>query len=624
MTYETYDLFVNGLKPNTDAEQAKNSLAKHFKTSPDKLDAFFRGLIDANGPEKIQQGLSHDVAQKNQTIIENMGLFCTIEPSLTLTSITYEEEEASHQCPACGHKQNLSVNNSDICEACGIVGKKYLDKESDSSLLKQEKHKHKRMKKFHEQDLQEQIERSNQENKIKSIRKQLEKKDRKSATHPLALGAIAISVCGILAVQFYNGHTAVVPDVTEEKYASTPASVDTGTKDQATSIKAKPGLTQDQAIAKIDQLQQALPSIDNYPSSNQEVLTNTKGLNAVAGTDISYSAIPSIESSQITSSASQMEANHNTVGTVTSRQTSVDVNREASVVSANSQPRLTQNQAVAKIDQLQQLLPSTDGDLSSNQDSQIQINGDKDASLLDRFVKIIDNNKINPSKDIAESIDEPREHTLALINTFNEKLILGDSAGAKLALNEAVQLVDTIISPVEQIKSYGLIASAFGELQDSSNAQRIFDKALVYANRLADPVDRVSSLTIVGGYQAASGDKEAARESFKLAQSFAAKNIVNSEVRNTAYQVIALNRAITADFQEALKTADKITQPFMRTGIIKKLADIQSRLGQQDDAKRTYSRALQNSVHILDVLQRRQMLDDILAALENVDAQEKK
>jgi len=628
MTYETFDLFVNELKPDADAEQVKNSLAEQFKTSPEKLDAFFRRLINSKEPERIQKGLSLEMAQKNKKIIERLGLFCDIRASLALASVT--DEEAKYQCPACGHKQSLAVNNPGICEACGIVGQKYLNNESDASILKREVKRHYRLKKLSEKRLQEQNERSNREKKIVEIREQLEKKDRRAVSRLYALGAMAITACGIWAFQFYNGHAIFFPGATEA--TSIQASVDVDTKAQT--------------VVKIDQLQQALPSIDGYPSSNQEFLTSAKALNAVDSdafdTNSSGSSMEQ-NASAVGNRASQIEVNHDTADRITSKQTSVDVGTKA--------------QAVVKIDQLQQALPSIDGNPSSNQEfltsakalnaigadeldtnspdssmeqnastvgnqaSQIQLSDDKDASLLDRIAINIKNNDVDQAEDIAESIDNPYKRTFALINISRAKLTLGDSAGAESVLNKAEKVADAIISPIEQIKSYGLIATGFSELQDNSSVQRVFDKALVYANRLADPVDRVSSLTIVGGYQAASGNKEAARKSFKLAQSFATENIANPEVRNTAYQVIALNRATTADFQEALSTADRITHPLMRTGIIKKLADIQSHLGQQDDAKRTYSRALKDSVHIPDVSQRRRMLDNIIAALEKVDAQ---
>jgi len=674
MTYETFDLFVNELKPDADAEQVKSSLAGHFNTSPEKLDAFFRRLLNSKEPEKIQKGLSLEMAQKNKKIIEDLGLLCDIIPSLTLTAMMQEEEDekARYQCPACGHKQTLSVNNPDICEACGIVGNKYLDKESDKSILKQEVKRYNRLKKLSEKHLQEQTEISNREKKILEIRKNLEKKDRKSVSHPFALGAMVITACGIWALQFYNEHAIVVSDITEEKSTSIQASVDVGTKAQT--------------VVKMDQLQQVLPSIDGYPSSNQEFLTSAKALSATGADAFDTNSSGSLmeqNASTIPNWTSQMEVNHDIADRITSRQTSVDVGLENPAAPIMSRSELTQDQAVVQIDQLQQALPSTDGYLSSNQDfvtsvkalnittgadpdiapielsqvtadtqlqlsqsmksiadtnssgssmeqnastvrnlaSQIQVSHDKDALLLERLAINIQNNEVDQSEDIAESIDNPYKRTLALINISHAKLTLGDSAGAESVLNKAVQVADAITSPIEQIKSYGSIATAFSELKDSSSAQRVFDTALVYANRLADPVDRVSSLIIVGGYQAASGNKEAARKSFKLAQSFAAKNIVDPEVRNMAYQVIALNRATTADFQEALRTADRITQPLMRAGIIKKLADIQSYLGQQDDAKRTYSLALENSVHISDVLQRRRMLDNIIAALENVDGQ---
>ncbi len=594
MTYETFDLFATNLKPDADVEQVKNSLAKHFKTSPDKLDIFFQRLIDTKEPEKIQKKLSLDVAQKNKEIIEKLGLFCDIKPSLALASIM--PEGASYQCPACGHRQNPSVSNPDVCKICGVVGSKYLDKDSDKKILKREMQRHHRMKKIREQCQQSQNEINNRENKIKEIREQLEKKDRKAIAHPLALGSIAVIACGMLALQFYNEYATVTPDGAEVKSASVQASIDASPKDSTTMVS---GLTQDQTVAKIDQLQQALPSIDDYPSSNQEFLASAKALSA---TGASYPPVSSsIEPSQVTTDAQVQLNSINELSNASDMKLNTDGaplmhSDMSNVADKNSSDNLMEQNVL----------------MAKNQNLQAQISHDAAS---------IQNNDVDQPENVTESIDSAHQRILALINISREKLTLGDPAGAESVLNKAEQTADTIISPIEQIKSYGLIATAFSELQDKSNAQRVFDTALVYANRLADPVDKVSSLTIVGGHQAASGNKEAARKSFELAQNFATKNIVNPEVRNTAYQVIALSRAITADFQEALKVADKITRPLMRTDIIKKLADIQFYLGKKDEAKRTYSYALKNSVHIPDVSQRRGMLDRIIAALENVDAQ---
>ncbi|HHJ4328373.1 TPA: hypothetical protein ACQJWO_005688, partial [Klebsiella pneumoniae] len=131
MSEARYKIVFDGqLMPDTSVEQARERLARLFKSDPERIAALFSGA-----PATIKRDLSHAEAEQYLQVLRQAGALARKEQdlasSLSLVSTEDHKPAASAAvedmtCPKCGHQQD----QASMCSACGIVIEKYLARQA--------------------------------------------------------------------------------------------------------------------------------------------------------------------------------------------------------------------------------------------------------------------------------------------------------------------------------------------------------------------------------------------------------------------------------------------------------------------------------------------------------------
>ena len=103
-------------------------------------------LLFNNGMVSIRDNIGIDEAQAISQKLSTLGVQCLLRPTLQIVPKDLEiddtSEAAIYTCPACGHKQaklkTSATGRMDACEACGIVGERYQQKQRFQQVVQSE------------------------------------------------------------------------------------------------------------------------------------------------------------------------------------------------------------------------------------------------------------------------------------------------------------------------------------------------------------------------------------------------------------------------------------------------------------------------------------------------------
>ena len=128
MAIKCFNIIFSGkIVDNFEAQEVKKNLSSMFKMDEKKIERLFAGKRIV-----LQRNVNHETALKYQKAFQKAGAICEINPvkihdTSISRSITHKQESLrsyEHEeiiCPACGHKQEKSLE----CLKCGIIISRY-------------------------------------------------------------------------------------------------------------------------------------------------------------------------------------------------------------------------------------------------------------------------------------------------------------------------------------------------------------------------------------------------------------------------------------------------------------------------------------------------------------------
>ncbi|MER2556149.1 MAG: hypothetical protein ABTQ93_01515 [Candidatus Competibacter denitrificans] len=119
----TFKLTALGIQPQQDSQVVRRKLANFFQGGSREIDALIQRIL-TDEYVVLAENLPLNTGQNLLRMLTDSGLKCRLEP-MRLTLAPLEKDTTHHQCPACGHRQAVATDGTDICERCGVVGHSY-------------------------------------------------------------------------------------------------------------------------------------------------------------------------------------------------------------------------------------------------------------------------------------------------------------------------------------------------------------------------------------------------------------------------------------------------------------------------------------------------------------------
>ncbi|MGB4946232.1 MAG: hypothetical protein WBQ05_03385 [Candidatus Competibacter denitrificans] len=119
----TFKLTALGIQPQQDSQAVRRKLANFFQGGSREIDALIQRIL-TDEYVVLAENLPLNTGQNLLRMLTDSGLKCRLEP-MRLTLAPLEKDTTHYQCPACGHRQAVATDGTDICERCGVVGHSY-------------------------------------------------------------------------------------------------------------------------------------------------------------------------------------------------------------------------------------------------------------------------------------------------------------------------------------------------------------------------------------------------------------------------------------------------------------------------------------------------------------------
>lgn len=119
----TFKLTALGIQPQQDSQAVRRKLANFFQGGSREIDALIQRIL-TDEYVVLAENLPLNTGQNLLRMLTDSGLKCRLEP-MRLTLAPLEKDTTHYQCPACGHRQAVATDGTDICKRCGVVGHSY-------------------------------------------------------------------------------------------------------------------------------------------------------------------------------------------------------------------------------------------------------------------------------------------------------------------------------------------------------------------------------------------------------------------------------------------------------------------------------------------------------------------
>ncbi len=512
----------------------------------------------------LAENLPQERASNLLKKLSDGGLACRLDPmQLTLVPIdTMEENALPYRCPACGHKQPPTLDSSDICERCGVVGRNYqgvneykmaLDAERQRLRSMLDREKTEQAKKGREW-VEKQREKLQQE-MLDQARRQAEKElniDLRYKIKQLFKPRILIPILGSTTV------AAIGVGLLVWQLGTPDASNATADHPAGFQIQIAPSPN---AVFKVEgaPAQSMQANGDNAGSTLAETLSQREETEKTVNQQ--EENVPPMETTNSTVAGVDTGAALSTTASVPGTGTTItahllDLDKVALALSGPS--KIAKPSAIAAKTSNSQLLidlaryQAETGDLSAAGQS------------LERASELLEKIKHdNPTAILPDAVSRNRTEVLATIAYQHHQ-----RQALSLAQSEwynAMNLANTIVAPSERAQAFASIARTLHGSAPAT-AGSYFNRAVDSARVLNDPVARVITLGVIARDLTDSGQFQQAEDLFAQVTA-AIATITDSKMQITAQCIIAKYRAEAGDNTVARKLLEQIASQSKKMGI---------------------------------------------------------
>ncbi len=564
-----YDLLITGIKDGENIEVIKERLANLYKTTANKFD-FLREISFLKKGATVQKQLTYANAEKNKTVLERNGLICSIEPSWQLVEI-----EKTYTCPACGHMQKVTDDESDICDRCGVIGKKYAGTLKIRQEIELEKRKHEVIKNNAEKAVKEEKERKLIEEEKKKIRRLFDWQVKSPARFAFLSSLLGLPIIGAIILVYTpwdNGTEESSSPLTQtEPVSSVPGSQEIA---QTQAISADKLAVQD-APADQQTSQQASIAL----AVTQQADSPDKPTGAVSENPIQIGSFP--QSLETAKDIADTKIRVETLSAIAAER-----------AKAGDQKGLKQ-----ALSEITETLNHAKDETERN-------------SILQHSVEYyINNGNFDLALQFTSRINEPSLQVASLNKIAQAHIWAENRIAAQQALAQGADIAKKIDDPGDQAVALSSIAGLYATLGDKGVVQKMFTLALKSAQRTMDPATQATVLSTVAKEQVAAGYKKAAKQT--LVQALKAAIMENSKTRADTLIKIAEDQASVKNFDAALETAGRIENAYLRATTLKDIGKMQVKSGQPFAANQTFVRALETSKYIDNIDERSRILYEV-------------
>ena len=562
MAEQCYDLMITGIKEDESSEAVIKRLSSLCEKDDRLSELAIREAIFLNKKVRIFYNFSYTDAMQKKAILEQCGLVCILEPVLSLVEKVVETPK--YTCPACGHIQEKSENDSDICDQCGVVGAKYDTKRDRDNLVELEKAHINTVQEYREEDARKEEERKFREQERKKIRKQLGAHSAISLKQLLIGASLTLSALAATALAYFiydNEHSE--REVVENEH-----------------------IPLAQSASKMN------GSRNNEPVNRLSVEQMTAGYSdkMVAQTPINSKAIEDEQTLEQAIKAADgikdATTRAETLSTLASKQAKSGDSKSSEQVFARALETL-----------------------------QTAKNDTQRHAILEAIAKArIDTGNIDKALQIALKIDKPYQRSKLLIDIAQAQFAAQNWKAAEQTLARITRDSMELNDPGEKAQILSSIAKLYAITGNQIVVNDNFSLALENANQIEDPSMRVSVLCTIAKDQVEADKREASGQTIANAERIAALLGQDDNLHADALHTIALTRASIGDFHQATEVSDSIKDAYMRAKTLKEIAELEILIGKPDSAKQTLMHALEATRNITDVEQRMDVLNSITNA----------
>lgn len=633
----TFKLTALGIQPQQDTQAVRRKLANFFQGGSREIDALIQRIL-TDEYVILAENLPLNVGQNLLRMLTDGGLKCRLEP-MRLTLAPLEADVTHHQCPACGHRQAVSKDGTDICERCGVVGHSYQAYTEKKEAFERERERLQGLltqkNKLRTEALRGRISKQQQKAELELLTRALRQAEKnmgispwvklKAALKPRFLASLAGGVLivlggGYLAWQYWQSNGSILPEsktkprfeisassISNAALKTEPGAAQEKQKSDPSSAPVSPSSSKVGASAPVAAAPAPPPPVPTPPvrSESGPVATPSIPATALPGSDAGLNA-KSAASNAVTTTSEKT----GTVSTPDNPQVKATASAAtATAISSSTLDSSINSSSLIESEKLAPISPEVANTTAKRPTTatppaatalmptvvtpdnarlmvewvryQAEI-GDTTAALamLSRVAELLEAQPNRFSAEQLDSINHARVVAMGAIamEQHKEKAM----TGAQDQWLQAARVTNVISSASERSLAYASLARSLNT-SNAANAGDYFKRAGENARTIADPAARAVILSALGRDLAATGRTDQAGEIFAQV-----KNIV-ADLSTEPSHLIALS-AVAQHLAEAGATvaAKNLLQQLAGIKVqAPPLAMIQHRLQAQSALART-------------------------------------
>lgn len=493
-------------------------------------------LLFNNGMVSIRDNISTDEAQAISQKLSTLGVQCLLRPTLQIVPKDLETDDTSesaiYTCPACGHKQaklkTSATGRMDACEACGIVGERYQQKQRFQQVVQSESQRNdnERAKR-----IREVLERAKLDEE--AMLQQEARKHLGIAEKPDNIGIKIAGVVAAFSIAFGGLYYYNLP--TPEALAQ---QAEIAAKAQADKEAAQAAAL-DKALEKASAISDKLGNMPASELGETSTAATTEAATAASET-------------QITAALKADTQAPETPVAATEKKVQTDVSASA----------------ISEMEG-QQLTPT-----------RFQISQEEHTENRRRIQQLLKLDEVDLTETLITQTQEAYPRTLLLLDIAEWQLQQQKTENARKTIARIQQELTQTQDITQQALILGAISKAHLLLDEWEQGGKSLQQAIVKASELTPLAEQMNLLTRIANEQALFGNQIAARQVLESAAILSAKLPEGVEPRSSSFVQLASGYAMLTDFAEANKFLPKIEDSGKRQKLVEFIDKLQHRVEQ--------------------------------------------
>ena len=518
-------------------------------------------LLFNNGMVSIRDSITFAEARDISDKLATLGVDCDIRPTLQLIPMAEEGEEQEptlYICPACAHqqpKQEQRDGRLEICEVCGVIGERYLQKQKLEQVMEQERQQHDNDRAKRIREVLERAKREEETLLREEARRRLgisEKPDR--------IGPKVAAVVAILAISFGIVYYANQP--TDEEIAQQTAA------EEAARLAKE--LDKQQAMAK------AVETAMKKSSDTADMMEKMPSAGAAGPSGAMDQAMAAISNPPEASPENALEQQTDMASKQEERRTKIIEALKADIQQPETPEQMVETKvqedvsvtAVAAIEEQQLAAP------------RFQVLPDEHAENRRRIQQLLKLDETDLADMILAKVKEPYERTLLMLDMVEWQLQNNKAEEAQKTIARIRQTQTKTQDTTQQALILGCISKTYLLQDEWEAAGESLQKAMDQAMTLEQVPAQISLLSRLANEQSLFGNQIAARQILDETTPLIEKLPKGVEPRATALVEVASGYAVITDFPTANQLMDKVKNPQKRQKLAEFIDKLQHRVEQ--------------------------------------------